>query len=126
VHRYRGGVVPAAHDDPDAHQLTAACERAPELVRTALDGYDFRAATAAVWNIVDAANRYIEQSAPWHLAKVENEGARLDVVLATVVRACRCLAVQLAPFVPATAARVESQCGTGVLPTAEPVFARIS
>ncbi|HEY2576982.1 MAG TPA: methionine--tRNA ligase [Streptosporangiaceae bacterium] len=131
VHRYRGGVVPSAPDDPGARQLTAACERAPGLVRAALDGYDFRAATAAVWDIVDAANRYIEQARPWRLAKAGGDGepgaaARLDAVLAAAIGACRCLAVLLAPFIPATAARVEAQCGPGVLRGAEPIFARVS
>jgi methionyl-tRNA synthetase len=130
VHRYRGGVVPPVPADPGAGELTTACRQAPGLVRAALGGYDFRAATAAVWAIVDAANRYIEQARPWRLAAAESGGepgaaARLDAVLATVIGACRCLAAELAPFIPATAARIEAQCGPGVLPDAEPVFARV-
>ena len=170
VHRYRAGVVPGgAPPDPGARHLTEgresapggdgqasleaaaqhladACERAPGLIRAALEGYDFRAATAAAWDIVDAANRYIEQASPWQLAKAEraeaerpgaerpdaervDAAARLDAVLAGTIRACRCLAVQLAPFVPATAARVAAQCEpagpAGRLPDPDPVFPRI-
>jgi methionyl-tRNA synthetase len=135
VRRYRGGVVPGddgpAAADPGAAELIAACQRAPGLVRAALEGHDFRAATAAVWVIVDAANRYLEQASPWRLAAAERGDAtvssRLDAVLAAAVGACRCLAVQLAPFVPVTAARVAAQCGPpGRLPVAGPVFARIA
>ena len=151
VHRYRGGVVPgdgAVTADPGAGELAGLCLRVPGQVREALNGYDFRTATAAVWQIVDAANRYIEQAAPWRLARAEARcdgeddeaaaaaAARLDTVLATAIGACRCLAVQLAPFVPAAAARVAAQCwpalggpapgGPAELPAAEPVFARIA
>jgi methionyl-tRNA synthetase len=134
VHRYRGGVVPgdagAVAADPAAGPLAGLCRRVPGQVRAALDGYDFRAATAAVWQIVDAANRYIELSAPWRLAKAEpadaTAAARLDAVLAATVGACRVLAAELAPFVPDTAARITAQCGTSPLPPAEPVFARVA
>jgi methionyl-tRNA synthetase len=140
VHRYRDGTVPGGHGplpaDPAAQPLTAACQDAPGRVRAALDGHDFRAATAAVWRIVDEANRYIELTQPWQLAKAERPGARLpeapagpsrlDAVLAHAVAACRCLAVQLEPFVPGAAARVAAQCGPDQLPPATPVFARVA
>ena len=131
VHRYRDGVVPgdgAVTADPGAGELAELCLRVPGQVDEALDGYDFRAATAAVWQIVDAANRYIERAAPWRL---DRAGTRLDAVLATAIGACRCLAAQLAPFVPGTAAKVAAQCwpvldGPAGLPAAEPVFARLA
>jgi methionyl-tRNA synthetase len=142
VHRYRDGVVPGGHGplpaDPAAHPLTAACQDAPGQVRAALDGHDFRAATAAVWRIVDEANRYVELTQPWQLARAERAGAgsaqaqaqagpgRLDTVLAHAVAACRCLAVQLEPVVPGAAARVAAQCGPDRLPPATPVFARVA
>jgi methionyl-tRNA synthetase len=133
VHRYRDGVVPGdglVTADPGAAGLAQACLRAPGRVRAALDGYDFRTATAAVWRIVEAANRYVEQAAPWQLAKAgrgdPEAAARLDAVLATAVGACRCLAVQLVPFVPGAAARVAAQCTPATLPAAEPVFARVA
>jgi methionyl-tRNA synthetase len=146
VHRYRDGVVPGGHGplpaDPAAERLRAACLAAPGLVRAALDGHDFRAATAAVWRIVDEANRYIELTQPWQLAKAERPArlpdaqavlpeaqavpGALDVVLAHAVAACRCLADLLAPFVPGAAARVAAQCGPDHLPPATPVFARVA
>jgi methionyl-tRNA synthetase len=131
VHRYRDGVVPdaASEADPAAKPLTAACDRAPGRIDAALDDYDFRAAAAAAWEIVDAANRYLEQASPWQLARAGRDdaaaAAKLDAVLAAAIGACRCLAVQLAPFIPGSAARVAAQCGPRRLPPAEPVFARI-
>src|SRR5207248_8869367 len=114
--------------DPAARLLADACERAPGLVDTAIDAYHLRAATAAAWDIIDAANRYIEQSSPWQLARAEHNdpvaAARLDATLALLVHACRCLADQLAPFIPGTAAKVAAQCTpldpAGRLPGPEP------
>jgi len=152
VHRYRGGVVPGGvvpgegadlggadpgggegwAGDPGAGRLLAACEQAPGLVDAALGGFDFRAAADAIWDIVDAANRYIEDVRPWQLARSQRnpEAGSLDAALALLVRACRCLAGQLAPFVPDTAARVAAQCTPagllGQLPEAEPVFPRLA
>jgi methionyl-tRNA synthetase len=140
VHRYRGGLVPGdpgaagpggvVAADPAAGPLTDLCLRVPGQVRAALDGFDFRAATAALWQIVDAANQYIERSAPWLLAKAEHAdataAARLDAVLAAVIGACRVLAVELAPFIPGTAAKIAAQCAPSPLPPTEPVFARVA
>src|SRR6202044_1671738 len=87
VHRYRGGVVPtAAAGDPAALDLIAACDQAPGRIDAAIEAFDFRTAATAAWDIVDAANRYIEQARPWQLAKAgPGEAARLDAVLATEI-----------------------------------------
>ena len=135
VHRYRGGVVPdgtSGAGEAGARRLAEACERAPGLADAALGDFDFRAAADAVWDIVDQANRYIEHVRPWQLARAEPDdpaAARLDAVLALLIRACRCLAVELSPFVPSTAARTAAQCApadpSGRLPEPEPAFPRI-
>jgi len=138
VHRYRAGVVPYAGKapaaDPGAGRLLAACEQAPGLIDAALDGFDFRAATDTAWHIVDQANRHIEDIKPWHQARTEHDdpsaAPRLDAALNVLVQACRCLATELTPFIPATAAKVAAQCTpsapSGRLPDPEPVFPRLS
>jgi methionyl-tRNA synthetase len=135
VHRYRGGVVPdgtSGARDAGARRLAEACEQAPGLADAALGDFDFRAAADAAWDIVDQANRYIEHVRPWQLARAQPDdlaAARLDAVLALLIRACRCLAAQLSPFVPSTAARIAAQCApadpSGRLPEPEPAFPRI-
>ncbi len=137
VHRYRAGVLPGGGGQgraggPGAGRLRAACERAPGLVDAALADFDFRAAADATWQIVDQANRYIEDVRPWQLARSQHgpAAARLDAALALLIGACRCVAGQLAPLVPATAARVAAQCTPagplGKLPDPEPVFGRLA
>ena len=136
VHRYRDGAVPRAagaeRDEAGAGPLAAACQRAPAAVGAALAAFDFRAATAAVWDIVEAANRYVERAEPWHLARAEragdaSAGHRLDAVLAALIGACRVLAGQLEPFLPGLAAQIAAACAdsAGRLPGPRPLFPRL-
>ncbi len=130
-----GGAGPAAGapDWPeDAAGLRAAIERAPAAVRAALSDFDFRAATAAVWQIVEQANRYVDATEPWHLARAERAGdagagARLDAVLGALLSACQILAAEIWPFLPDLAARIAAACNdsAGVLPRPRPLFPRI-
>jgi methionyl-tRNA synthetase len=122
--------VPAwPHDAADLH---AAVVAAPAGVRAALADYDVRAATGAVWAIVEQANRYVGATEPWHLARAERAGdlaagRRLDAVLGALVAACQVLAAEIWPFVPDLAARIAAACddSAGVLPEPRPVFPRI-
>jgi methionyl-tRNA synthetase len=135
VHRYRQGRVPRPDESPAAaggRALAAACARAPERVAEALAAFDFRAATAAVWDVVDEANRYVERTEPWLLARAERDGDRaaarlLDESLALLVGACSELAIRLAPFLPDLAGRIRAAVdeSAGRLPAAEPVFPRL-
>ncbi|MEO3823042.1 methionine--tRNA ligase [Actinomadura sp. B10D3] len=119
VHRYRGGEVPAA----EADELEAVCREAPGEIDAALDDADFRRATAAVWRIVDEANRHINRVRPWELAKAGDP--RLGAVLAGLVSACRTVGDLLEPFLPDAAERVRRQCAGQRLPRPEPVFRRL-
>jgi methionyl-tRNA synthetase len=125
----RAAAGPAAGPEP----LLAAIARAAGRVDAALADFDFRAASAAVWDIVDAANRYASQAEPWVLARLERggdqeAGRRLDTVLTALLQACRAVAEQLAPFLPDAADRVAQQCDApdGRLPAASPVFDRLA
>lgn len=120
VHRYRDGVPPTTGTPaPGAERLTTTCQDVPDLVHSALTGYDFRAATDAVWRIVDEIGRYLAAARPWELT-----GDRFDVVLATLMAACRTLANELTPFLPTVADRIADQCfsATRVPPT--PIWPR--
>jgi methionyl-tRNA synthetase len=153
VHTYRNGAVrpcarPAGtsrwlaaatgpdHGSPgwpaDAAALRDTIERTPEAVRAALARFDFRTAATAVLAIVEQANRYVEATAPWHLARAERAGdaaagERLDQVLGALIATCQILASEIWPFLPDLAARVATACNDfdGKLPRPRPVFPRI-
>jgi len=139
VHRYRGGRVPAPAEPAtgdqyarDRHALLAVSSAAPRRVAAGLDAFDFRAATGTIWAVVEAANRYVEQAEPWHLARAERGGdpaaaERLDESLALLVATCAQIGRLLDPFLPGLAARIQAACGdsAGALPPAQPVFPRL-
>ena len=144
MHRYRDGQVPGAplpgELGGEADALVAACEQAAPRRSAALEAFDFRAATAAVWDIVGEANRYIERVRPWELGTAqraadgrggdERGGAgrggagrggagrggatstdvQLDAALWLLIKACRTLGRELGPFVPALAAKITEAC----------------
>jgi methionyl-tRNA synthetase len=131
VHRYRDGVVPKATIATTAtSELRAVCTRASGRVDAALDDFDCRAAAGAVWTLVEEANRCIDRTRPWELAKAERAGgspAPLDAALAALVQACRALGEELRPFLPGAAQRITERCTPvdGVLPPSKPLFARL-
>jgi methionyl-tRNA synthetase len=67
-----------------------------------MDALDLRGGAEAAWSLVGTANLYIQQVAPWALAKAGNEG-ELDASLAALGRALYRLAVLAAPFTPGKA-----------------------
>ncbi|WP_037604512.1 methionine--tRNA ligase [Streptacidiphilus rugosus] len=131
VHRYRDGVVPTPTVSTTAtSELRAVCARAAGRVDAALDDFDYRAAAGAVWTLVEEANRCIDRTRPWELAKSERGGApspRLDAALAALVAACRALGDELRPFLPDAAERITERCTPvdGVLPPSHPLFPRL-
>jgi methionyl-tRNA synthetase len=134
IHRYRDGQSPVSQAPaPDADALDQAARQAPALIESALGDFDFRRATAAIWDIADEANRYINHIRPWELAKAERTAggqarSDLDAVLATLLRACQTIAGHLTPFLPDAAARIAQQCTTtlnGELPPPSPIQRRL-
>jgi methionyl-tRNA synthetase len=129
IGRYRAGRIPArAPVPPGGEDLEAAIRQAGDRAGAALDTFDFRQATAAVWAIADEANRFVNRVRPWELAAAEHAG-RLDAVLYLLARACAAAGRELAPFLPDAAARISAQCtpgGDGRLPDPRPVFRRLA
>ena len=117
IGRYAGGVVPAPGGPLTADlDLIGIAERLPARVHAALEDFDFRAVLAAIWELVVRANRYVEETAPWTLARRANgEDAearrRLDTVLYTLAESLRLLARHLAPFLPSAGERIAAQLG---------------
>ncbi len=123
----------ATSPEPEgAEALVAAIRRAAYGRAAALAELDFRTAAAAVWAIVEQANRYVEQARPWELARAERAGQpgagqQLDAVLGILIEACRALGRELSPFVPDLAAAITAACDDhgGQLSPAQPLFPRL-
>jgi methionyl-tRNA synthetase len=74
---------------------------------------DYGGALEATWELVKRANRYIEDAAPWNLAKADETRPRLEAVLYNALEAVRITALFTAPVMPATSAEVWHRLGLG-------------
>jgi methionyl-tRNA synthetase len=113
VNRFRPHALKATAAPPgEADELLGEIAAVGETITDALDRFDFRAATDALWKVVIEANRFISATRPWELGKVEGEEKaaateHLDAALAVLIHACGAIAHQLQPFLPHAAARIE-------------------
>jgi len=120
IGRYREGQVPppGAASELDSDLISVA-NAVPSEYDAAMGDYDPQEALSAVWKLVTRTNQYVEQNAPWTLARLARDGdessaQRLDTVLYNLAEAVRLLAVYLAPFLPATAVGMLAQLGQDV------------
>jgi methionyl-tRNA synthetase len=104
--RYRQGRVPKL-----SNELAADSEKAARETVANLNQNELQAALMSIWSLVNRANQYVDQTAPFKLAKDPAQAARLDEVLYNLAEVCRILAILLWPFVPDTATRMFGQLG---------------
>jgi methionyl-tRNA synthetase len=108
LHRYRDGIVPAVALDGDlAGDFAGLAERVCEL----LDRAELTQALDEIWQRVRRLNRYVEERAPWALAKDETRADDLDEVLASLVAGLRVVSVLLVPYLPVSATRLLDAMG---------------
>jgi methionyl-tRNA synthetase len=99
--KYRGGLVPEAHVDTALEtELKALGKEVKTQVEERLEAHDPAGALENLWRLVSRLNKYVDETAPWALAKQEEQQARLDTVLHTFAEAIRILGIFCAPFMP--------------------------
>jgi len=108
VRRYREGTVPSVELDRElAQEFSGLSDRVAEL----LDRAAISAALELVWTHVRRLNRYVEEQAPWKLAREPDRAAELDRVLASLIEGLRVISVLLAAFLPETVPRLLGALG---------------
>jgi methionyl-tRNA synthetase len=112
VRRYRDGRVPDVELDAE---LAAEIDGASPEVCALLDRADLSAALEAIWQRVRRCNRYVEEQAPWTLAKDPERAADLDRVLASLAEALRVVAVLLQPWLPESSNKLLAALGAPAL-----------
>jgi len=142
LQRYFEGVVPAAEVDP---AIVAAAEPMLQGLPEAIEGLRFNVALDLIWGFIGALNKYIDERAPWKLAKEAQQDA-LAQVMYSLIDGIRLVALAVSPFMPEAAKEIWRQLGMaapmeaqrwetamrpGLLPAAtataspEPIFRRI-
>ncbi len=103
IARYRDGVVPDVEPDPT---LASDLASLPDEVTGLLDRAELSQALEAIWQRVRRLNRYVEERAPWQLARAPERSVQLDQTLAGLAEGLRSLSVLLHPYMPMTVARL--------------------
>jgi methionyl-tRNA synthetase len=121
VQRYRDGVVPAVATDP---ALDAELEGLPQEVAALMDRAEPTQALEHIWRRVRRLNRYVEEQAPWQLARDPADAERLDQVLASLIEGLRTVNVMLEPYMPESTAKLRAALGSpgGAIEPLEPLF----
>ena len=112
VIRYFDGIIPtpAALQEID-QKLREVPEKALPQLSQQMEDLAFNKALASIWEIVGASNKYIDETAPWALAKEEKDRPRLATVLYNGLESLRIIALLLAAFMPGTSEKMWSQLG---------------
>jgi methionyl-tRNA synthetase len=135
IARYRDGRVPKAAVDP---RLAESFEGLADEVAALLDRVELSQALELIWQRVRRLNQYVEERAPWVLAKDEAQADTLDQTLASLAEGLRTVTVLLHPYMPSSttkllaalgrpeldyrAARWASQGWGGAVSALEPLF----
>ena len=93
-------------------ELKAACVKAFDGLVKNMDTFHIADALECVFEMLSRANKYIDETTPWTLAKDESKQARLGTVLYNLLEAISWGAVMLAPFIPETANEIIAMLGT--------------
>ena len=76
-----------------------------------MDAYQTQQALVDVFRVISRANKYIDETMPWALAKDESKKARLATVMYNLLEAIRVTAILLTPFIPASCEKIFAQIG---------------
>ena len=112
IEKYCGGVIPPAGKDegPDAElkELATSCA---DKVEADMDEWKFNVALEQIWNVIARANKYIDETTPWILAKDEAQKERLDTVMHNLAETLRIVSILIYPFMHTTSTEMNRQLG---------------
>lgn len=112
VIKYFGGTIPAEREGGEFDDdLKALAAKTAEAADDALDKLNFSIGLTEIWKFVSRTNKYIDETAPWALAKDESKRARLAEVMYNLCESIRIISVLIAPFMPDTCAEIRRQLG---------------
>lgn len=114
VNKYFDGEVPrfAVATDFDADLASVATDSI-ENYHKQMEAVDFPRALEAVWNLISRTNKYIDETAPWVLAKDETDRDKLAAVMSHLVASLRVVAHLIQPFMMETSDAIMEQLGLG-------------
>ena len=112
VEKYFGGTLPAERESSDADcDLKTMVSTLRDRYEAEMEHFQFQNALEQVFKTIQRANKYIDENAPWTLAKDQGNRARLATVMYNLLETVRICAVLLTPFIPDSAEKIFDQIG---------------
>ncbi len=125
IEKYYHGIVPAQGKlDAQGNAISLKIKALPEEMRSAMDIPNFALALENTWVLINMANKYVEETKPWSLAK-ENRTEELKSFIRLLVDVNREVARQLYPFMPRTSECILEQIGNDSIKKGTPLFPRL-
>ncbi|MDP3142844.1 MAG: methionine--tRNA ligase [Candidatus Omnitrophota bacterium] len=124
---FQGNVPPKGELNEPGKIIEDKIKNLPDEITASFNagfGFDFSAGLKHIWELVGMANKYVEETKPWNLAK-ENKAEELQSFIRLLVDAIREVAKDLSAFMPQTAESIKSQLGTDKIQKGKPLFPRI-
>lgn len=112
VEKFNGGVLaaPDEADEVDA-SLIELCNKTIAEYERMMDKMDISPTIKLVWAFISRTNKYIDETAPWALAKDPAKKVRLNTVMYNLVESLRMISILISPFMPNTAPKIWAQLG---------------
>ncbi|MBE3591403.1 MAG: methionine--tRNA ligase [Thermoanaerobacter sp.] len=112
IEKYFEGILPKPSQKEEVDDdLINTAQNLPKTVEEYMDKLQFSNALIEIWKLVRRANKYIDETMPWILAKDESKKERLGTVLYNLVEALRFIAILISPFMPNTPQKMFEQLG---------------
>ena len=112
VEKYFGGTLPEDREaDALDEELIALAKQTREKYAQQMDKLQLHLALEEVFKLIQRANKYIDETAPWQLAKDESKKARLASVLYNLLECLRMSLIMLTPFIPESCDKAFAQIG---------------
>ena len=112
VEKYFGGTLPTERESSDADcDLKTMASTLRDRYEAEMEHFQFQNALEQVFKTIQRANKYIDENAPWTLAKDPANRARLATVMYNLLETIRICAVLLTPFIPDSAEKIFDQIG---------------
>ena len=112
VEKYFGGTLPVEreNDNLDCELKTMACELRDKY-EGEMEKFQFQNGLEAIFQVIERANKYIDETAPWTLGKEESKKTRLATVLYNLLETIRICTVMLVPFMPDSSDKIFEKIG---------------
>ncbi|AEM77631.1 methionyl-tRNA synthetase [Thermoanaerobacter thermohydrosulfuricus] len=112
IEKYFEGILPKPSQKEEVDDdLINTAQNLPKTVEEYMDKLQFSNALIEIWKLVRRANKYIDETMPWILAKDESKKERLGTVLYNLAEALRFIAILISPFMPNTPQKMFEQLG---------------